>query len=122
IVVGRRVQVVRGLKVIRRIRRRPVGGRVLLRRRALRRRLPLRRRPQIGNSLSRGGGESPAAAGGAAGAPLSSRGSVRRRGFACAASRGWCMIELLSDPAAWASLLTLTVMEIVLGIDNIVFI
>ena len=32
------------------------------------------------------------------------------------------MIELLSDPAVWASLLTLTVMEIVLGIDNIIFI
>jgi predicted tellurium resistance membrane protein TerC len=31
-------------------------------------------------------------------------------------------MELLADPAAWASLLTLTVMEIVLGIDNIVFI
>ncbi|ODN71282.1 TerC family protein [Methylobrevis pamukkalensis] len=32
------------------------------------------------------------------------------------------MLDLLTDPAAWASLLTLTVMEIVLGIDNIVFI
>ena len=32
------------------------------------------------------------------------------------------MIELLYDPAVWASLVTLTVMEIVLGIDNIVFI
>ncbi|WP_428696844.1 TerC family protein [Stappia sp.] len=32
------------------------------------------------------------------------------------------MIELLNDPAVWASLLTLTVMEIVLGIDNIIFI
>lgn len=32
------------------------------------------------------------------------------------------MIELLYDPAVWASFLTLTVMEIVLGIDNIVFI
>lgn len=31
-------------------------------------------------------------------------------------------MELLSDPAVWASLLTLTIMEIVLGIDNIVFI
>ncbi|MGE0230707.1 MAG: TerC family protein [Flavobacteriaceae bacterium] len=29
---------------------------------------------------------------------------------------------LISDPAAWAALLTLTAMEIVLGIDNIVFI
>ena len=29
---------------------------------------------------------------------------------------------LLQDPQAWASLLTLTVMEIVLGIDNLVFI
>lgn len=31
------------------------------------------------------------------------------------------MIELLTDPQAWASLLTLTVLEIVLGIDNVVF-
>ena len=30
------------------------------------------------------------------------------------------MIETLSDPQAWASLLTLTAMEIVLGIDNLV--
>ncbi len=32
------------------------------------------------------------------------------------------MLEMLSDPAIWASFATLTVMEIVLGIDNIVFI
>ena len=32
------------------------------------------------------------------------------------------MIELLYDPAVWASFFTLTIMEIVLGIDNIVFI
>ncbi|MBT4933314.1 MAG: TerC family protein [Rhodospirillaceae bacterium] len=32
------------------------------------------------------------------------------------------MIELLTDPHAWISLLTLTVMEIVLGIDNLIFI
>lgn len=32
------------------------------------------------------------------------------------------MLELFSQPEVWASLLTLTVMEIVLGIDNIVFI
>jgi predicted tellurium resistance membrane protein TerC len=32
------------------------------------------------------------------------------------------MLELLSDPAVWASLATLTLMEIVLGIDNIIFI
>ena len=32
------------------------------------------------------------------------------------------MIELLSDPTTWASLATLTLMEIVLGIDNIIFI
>ena len=31
------------------------------------------------------------------------------------------MINLLSDPHAWVSLLTLTVMEIVLGIDNLIF-
>lgn len=32
------------------------------------------------------------------------------------------MFELLSDPSVWAGLVTLTIMEIVLGIDNIVFI
>jgi len=32
------------------------------------------------------------------------------------------MLDLLSDPNAWASLLTLTALEIVLGIDNIIFI
>src|SRR4051794_2143516 len=31
------------------------------------------------------------------------------------------MLELLSDPNAWASLLTLTALEIVLGIDNVIF-
>ncbi|MBB3262856.1 putative tellurium resistance membrane protein TerC [Azospirillum sp. OGB3] len=32
------------------------------------------------------------------------------------------MLELFSDPQVWASLLTLTALEIVLGIDNIIFI
>ncbi len=32
------------------------------------------------------------------------------------------MLELLSDPQAWIALLTLTALELVLGIDNIVFI
>ena len=31
------------------------------------------------------------------------------------------MLELLVDPQAWASLLTLTALEIVLGIDNVIF-
>lgn len=31
------------------------------------------------------------------------------------------MIEILSSPENWASLLTLTVLEIVLGVDNIIF-
>jgi predicted tellurium resistance membrane protein TerC len=31
------------------------------------------------------------------------------------------MIELLTDPEAWAALLTLTALEIVLGIDNVIF-
>ena len=31
------------------------------------------------------------------------------------------MFELLSDPAAWVSFLTLALLEIVLGIDNIIF-
>ena len=32
------------------------------------------------------------------------------------------MLELFSQPEAWISLITLTVMEIVLGIDNVIFI
>ena len=32
------------------------------------------------------------------------------------------MIELLTSPEAWAALLTLTALEIVLGIDNVIFI
>jgi predicted tellurium resistance membrane protein TerC len=32
------------------------------------------------------------------------------------------MLDLLTDPHAWAALLTLTTLEIVLGIDNLVFI
>lgn len=32
------------------------------------------------------------------------------------------MIALLSDPAVWASFLTLTILEIVLGVDNVIFI
>ena len=32
------------------------------------------------------------------------------------------MLDLLADPAVWASFATLTVLEIVLGIDNIIFI
>jgi predicted tellurium resistance membrane protein TerC len=32
------------------------------------------------------------------------------------------MIELLADPAAWVALVTLSLLEIVLGIDNIIFI
>src|SRR5690606_28708010 len=32
------------------------------------------------------------------------------------------IIPLLSDPAAWAALVTLVIMEVVLGIDNLVFI
>jgi predicted tellurium resistance membrane protein TerC len=31
------------------------------------------------------------------------------------------MIDLLSDPQVWASLLTLTLLEVVLGIDNVIF-
>ncbi len=31
------------------------------------------------------------------------------------------IVSLLSDPAVWASLVTLTILEIVLGIDNVVF-
>src|SRR6202030_1702002 len=32
------------------------------------------------------------------------------------------MMDLLTDPQAWAALATLSVLEIVLGIDNVVFI
>lgn len=31
------------------------------------------------------------------------------------------MLDLLQDPAVWASFLTLTVLEIVLGVDNVIF-
>ena len=34
----------------------------------------------------------------------------------------WDIQPLLSDPAAWAALITLVVMEVVLGIDNLIFI
>ena len=34
----------------------------------------------------------------------------------------WNIAPLLADPAAWAALLTLIVMEVVLGIDNLIFI
>lgn len=32
------------------------------------------------------------------------------------------MLELLQDPAVWASFFTLTILEIVLGVDNVIFI
>ncbi|WP_101068215.1 TerC family protein [Roseovarius salinarum] len=32
------------------------------------------------------------------------------------------MLELLNDPAVWASFFTLTVLEIILGVDNVIFI
>lgn len=32
------------------------------------------------------------------------------------------MIEILTDPSAWVALITLTALEVVLGIDNIIFI
>ena len=32
------------------------------------------------------------------------------------------MMELLTSPEAWVALLTLTALEIVLGIDNVIFI
>ena len=32
------------------------------------------------------------------------------------------MLELLSNPAVWASFVTLTILEIVLGVDNVIFI
>jgi predicted tellurium resistance membrane protein TerC len=32
------------------------------------------------------------------------------------------LVTLFADPAVWAALLTLLVMEIVLGIDNLIFI
>lgn len=31
------------------------------------------------------------------------------------------MMQLISSPEAWAALLTLTALEIVLGIDNVIF-
>ena len=32
------------------------------------------------------------------------------------------MLDLLADPSAWAALVTLTALEVVLGIDNVIFI
>jgi predicted tellurium resistance membrane protein TerC len=32
------------------------------------------------------------------------------------------MLELLTDPQAWIALATLTALELVLGIDNVIFI
>ena len=32
------------------------------------------------------------------------------------------LLSLISDPAAWLALLTLIVLEVVLGIDNLIFI
>jgi len=32
------------------------------------------------------------------------------------------MLELLANPSAWAAFLTLAALEIILGIDNIIFI
>ena len=40
----------------------------------------------------------------------------------CRTRNDSAMLELLTDPNAWAALVTLTALEIVLGIDNIVFI
>ena len=37
-------------------------------------------------------------------------------------SHGMDIIALLSDPAAWLALLTLIALEVVLGIDNLIFI
>ena len=34
----------------------------------------------------------------------------------------WDIAPLLSDPSAWAALITLIVLEVVLGIDNVIFI
>jgi len=38
------------------------------------------------------------------------------------ATGGITMLELLYDPAVWASFATLTILEIVLGVDNVIFI
>jgi predicted tellurium resistance membrane protein TerC len=32
------------------------------------------------------------------------------------------MLELLADPQAWIAFITLTALELVLGIDNVIFI
>src|SRR5262249_36565825 len=50
--------------------------------------------------------------------PLCGRG----RHLARIGARTARMIALLTDPQAWAALLTLSTLEIVLGIDNVVFI
>jgi predicted tellurium resistance membrane protein TerC len=51
-------------------------------------------------------------------ASLWRRGANGRR----SSTDGGAMIELLSDPQTWLAFLTLTALEIVLGIDNIIFI
>jgi predicted tellurium resistance membrane protein TerC len=46
----------------------------------------------------------------------------RRRAIAAHQSRKNFMLELLTDPQVWIGFATLTALELVLGIDNIIFI
>jgi predicted tellurium resistance membrane protein TerC len=47
----------------------------------------------------------------------------RGRGDCTLGDHPWdAALELLSDPQAWIAFLTLTALELVLGIDNIIFI
>ena len=49
-------------------------------------------------------------------------GALSRRRLYPMGARMDALITLFSDPAAWAALVTLIVMEVVLGIDNLIFI
>ncbi len=40
----------------------------------------------------------------------------------CALSSGWARMELFTNPEVWMAFATLTLLEIVLGIDNVIFI
>ncbi len=44
------------------------------------------------------------------------------RAFIYSVQKGFSMLELLADPQVWIALATLTALELVLGIDNIIFI
>src|SRR5690554_5235325 len=78
----------------------------------------------VGTTLADGNGPFTAAAGTRTGRPLFGAGSITkvRPPSQARNSRIPSLMEWIADPDAWLSLLTLTLLEIVLGIDNLVFI